>query len=101
MGLPVAIMLVVRLTSEARGLCAHGRFDPLAITWLVIVLVLNFSGLNLGEVARLWLFLMPLGAALAAEPVGDAAWGRKAAAGMLVLLQGGACLVLARDLTVI
>ncbi|MEX0714634.1 MAG: hypothetical protein WD278_20015, partial [Pirellulales bacterium] len=101
MGLPAAILLVVRLSGEARGLFARGRFDPLAIAWLVIVVALNFSGLNLGEVARLWLFLMPLGAALAAETVGEAACGRHAAGGALVLLQGVACLVLARDLTVI
>jgi hypothetical protein len=101
MGLPAAILLVMRLSGEVRGLFAQGRFDPLAIAWLAIVVALNFSGLNLGEVARLWLFLMPLGAALAAEAVAEAAWGRKAAGGGLVLLQGGACLVLVRDLTVI
>jgi len=35
------------------------RRDVPLLSFVALLLVLNFSGKNLGEVARLWMFLMP------------------------------------------
>ncbi|HUY33124.1 MAG TPA: hypothetical protein VMV69_10110 [Pirellulales bacterium] len=102
MGLPAAVLLAVRASSELRAIARRLPFDALMVSWLAILLLLNFSGKNLGEVARLWLFLMPLGVALAAEPLCQL--HRRAAAVavfVFVVLQAFACLVLSRDLTVL
>lgn len=52
---------------------ARQRISPLEVvgwSWLVTLLVLNLSGKNLSEVARLWLFLTPM-AAVSASVVAE------------------------------
>jgi hypothetical protein len=101
MGLSASLLLLARGGAGLRGLVRRGPIDALLASWLLIVLLLNFAGVNLGEVARLWLFLMPLGAALAAESLIDPARPRPALAASFVLLQAAACVVLARGLNVL
>ncbi|HVC94232.1 MAG TPA: hypothetical protein VND64_11105 [Pirellulales bacterium] len=101
LGLPAAVLLAVGASSELRAIARRTRFDALLVSWLVVVLLLNFSGKNLGEVARLWLFLMPLGVALAAQPLTELPRRRGIAVAVFVVLQALACLVLSRDLTVL
>ena len=64
-GLPVAVFFVrgVLGALKKRERCAAGRFT-IALT--ITLVVLNFSGINRGEVARLWMFLMPMATAIAA-----------------------------------
>jgi len=61
LGVPVACLFVWRAASQAREARARGWRDAdwptLAIAALVVLL--NLSGANRGEVARLWMFLMP------------------------------------------
>jgi hypothetical protein len=73
----------------------------LVAAWLAIVVCLDLSGTNRGEVSRLWLFLMPLGAALAAEWLDTASRRGRAVLGMLLLLQAFNCVLLARELVLL
>ena len=96
LGLPAAALLLCRLRHDVR----QRRFDTLLWSWLAILTVLDLSGANQGEVARLWIFMMPLAIALAIEwPDFDAPRARWTAIAAL-LLQAAACVVLARDLAV-
>ncbi len=101
LGLPAALLLAVGASSELRAIARRTRFDALMVSWLVVLLLLNFSGKNLGEVARLWLFMMPLGVALAAQPLAGLPRRRGVAVAAFIALQALACLVLSRDLTVL
>ncbi len=74
---------------------------PLVAAWLAIVVCLDLSGTNLGEVSRLWLFLMPLGAALASEWLDAASRRGRAIIGSLLLLQAFNCSLLARELVLL
>ncbi|MGH7194966.1 MAG: hypothetical protein ACREJM_15745, partial [Candidatus Saccharimonadales bacterium] len=95
LGLPAAVLLIRRLASEV-GPRAQARRDSVALAWLVMMLLLNLSGSNRAEVARLWIFMMPVAAALAFE------WLPKdwRAAAAFLGLQGVACITLCRELTV-
>jgi len=70
-GVPTAVALVATAYADLRCPRPSSRW-PVAslITWSLVgvLLVADISGKNLGEVARLWMFLMPF-AALAAAPV--------------------------------
>ena len=49
----------------------------LVAAWWLVLFALDVSGKNLGEVARLWILLMPfatLGAAIALESFGNIRW---------------------------
>jgi hypothetical protein len=66
-----------------------------------MVLTLDLSGTNLGEVSRLWLFLMPLGAAMAIEWLDTRGRRGRAIVGSLLLLQAFHCTLLARELVLL
>jgi len=68
-GVPISILLAVVIVSDLqRWWPERRRGAPCALPWalLAVLAALNFSGKNLGEVARLWMFLMPFAAACAA-----------------------------------
>jgi len=69
-GPPVACLVVWRAAHRAWGRLRRRtlRAPADALLWalLATAFALNVSGKNLGEVARLWMFLMPLGAVAAA-----------------------------------
>lgn len=95
-GLPAATLLLFRICHDVR----RRQFDALLWSWLAVLTLLDLSGANRGEVARLWIFMMPLAVALAVEwfdlDASRARWTVVAA----LLLQAAACIVLARDLAV-
>lgn len=94
-GVPVACLLVSRVVSEVWAL-AHrrvaGRDWPTLILAALLVL-LNLSGGNLGEVARLWMFLMPACAVVAAGELQRYAPYRRALFAVLFVLQCGQVIV--------
>ena len=61
-GLPMAVLYIGGLASDAgRGRLLHrwNRGGSFHLSFLLALLILNFSGVTLGEVARLWLPYMP------------------------------------------
>jgi len=63
LGIPTAVLGFWALASGIRKMSSWQKIkqtSPLAPVLLACIMVLNFSGSNLGEVGRLWLFLMPL-----------------------------------------
>jgi hypothetical protein len=70
LGVGLSALLLVGAAGALRRLKAWRRWDPMALGLVVFVLALlalDVSGMNTGEVARLWLFLMPGAALLAAR----------------------------------
>lgn len=85
MGVPAAVFLIGRTCTGlrlGRRPAADGNVDvngngdarrrsrtdrSLLAAWLLTVAALDLAGTNLGEVSRLWLFLMPIGLLLAVE----------------------------------
>ncbi len=68
-GLPISILLMAAAVMDFRRWWPERRRHALSsLPWalLVVLAALNFSGKNLGEVARLWMFLMPLAVAAGA-----------------------------------
>ena len=65
-GLPAAVFFV-RGVGEAIQDRARGAASRLTVALVITLITLNFSGVNRGEVARLWMFLMPMAAAVAAH----------------------------------
>ena len=68
-GLPAFLLLMVTAAADFRRWWPERRRRALSsLPWAVLVVLaaLNFSGKNLGEVARLWMFLMPFAAAAGA-----------------------------------
>ena len=65
-GLPVAVLFLRGVANAIvrRSLDAPWRF---IVALVVTVLVLDLSGTNRGEIARLWMFLMPVTVAIAAR----------------------------------
>lgn len=94
LGLPLVIFLVGRLAVVRRA-------DPLLCSWAAILVILDLAGTNRGEACRLWLFMMPIGALLAAEwlPALDR-WFRLSLAA-LVAMQALNCVILDRDLVLV
>jgi len=96
MGLPAAVFLAFRGAADIR----ERRLDSLLIGWLLALLFLDLSGAGLGEVARLWIFFMPVGVALGVERLDlSSRSGRLAIAGF-ILLQAVSCIMLSRQLVV-
>jgi hypothetical protein len=65
-GVPISVLLGVAIVTDFRRWWPERRRRaPCALPWalLGVLAALNFSGKNLGEVARLWMFLMPFAAA--------------------------------------
>ncbi len=56
-----AVVDVEQVSESSSSLAVHDARRTMALTaaWWVTVLALDLSGKNLGEVARLWIFLMP------------------------------------------
>jgi len=75
-GPPVACLVVWRAARRAwgrlrkRAMAAGGVAEAFLWALLATAFALNVSGKNLGEVARLWMFLMPLAAVAAAGELG-------------------------------
>jgi len=70
LGVGLSSLLVVAVAGLVRGVRNWRQSSPLALglgVYVLVLLLLNLSGANAGEVARLWMFLMP-GAALLALP---------------------------------
>ena len=68
-GLPIFILLMAAIAADFRRWWPARRRHALSsLPWalLIVLAALNFSGKNLGEVARLWMFLMPFAAAAGA-----------------------------------
>ncbi|NOX97315.1 MAG: glycosyltransferase family 39 protein [Nitrospirae bacterium] len=84
-GLPISLLMFKRVISHFKEICQK-RFpwDPLLVAFLVTLLFLNFSGINLGEVARLWIFLIPLLALVSAQAIKN--WGSKSCFALTVVL---------------
>lgn len=97
MGLPAAVFLLGRILADLRD----RKCDSLLIGWLTALLVLNFSGASLGEVARLWIFAMPVGVALGVERLDLSSRRGRLVIGGFLLLQAISCIMLSRDLVVV
>lgn len=96
LGLPAAALLLFRIRHDV----LLRRFDTLLWSWLAVLTLLDLSGANRGEVARLWIFMMPLAVALAVEWFDFDAPRSRITVIAALLLQATACIVLARDLAV-
>lgn len=71
LGVGVSALLVVGVAGLVGRLRAWRRWGPLAVglgAYVAVLLLLNLSGANAGETARLWMFLMP-GAVWLGAPV--------------------------------
>jgi hypothetical protein len=71
LGVGLSALLLVGAAGVVRRLRAWRQWDPVTLgllAYVLLLLLLDVSGMNTGEVARLWMFLMP-GAALLAAPV--------------------------------
>ena len=68
-GVPTLLLLITAATADLRRWWpARSRQALSSLPWalLLVLAALNLSGKNLGEVARLWMFLMPFAAAAGA-----------------------------------
>ncbi|HEX5446825.1 MAG TPA: hypothetical protein VFW87_23610, partial [Pirellulales bacterium] len=101
LGLPLAIFLLIRCGTEVRELVARRRGDPLLLSWLGIVALLDVSGANRGEICRLWYFLMPVAAALAVERIAFARRSSRWLVAGLLVLQAFQCATVSRELILI
>lgn len=87
LGLPLAVLFLVGMVRAVRVLwgnfCQRGVVDTGAMMAVAVsggILLLDLSGVSRGEVARVWLFLTPLAALVAAWglatiPLGHSEWG--------------------------
>jgi hypothetical protein len=75
-------------TPDESGPTSLAAGTALGLTWWLTVIALDASGKNLGEVARLWIFLMPFAAipaAKAMERSAQHAWTAAALAALLAI----------------
>lgn len=100
-GLPVAVLASIKAIGEVKRFVASKHYDVLAISWLAVLGLLNFTGISQSEVARLWLPFAPFAALFAAETMVrfNPAARRWCAAGF-ILLQASTCIMLARHVCV-
>ncbi len=87
LGIPLVLALGVMIAHQVKMKGAKQRLELQAIpfwSFLVTILALNLSGISKGEVARLWMFLMPL-AVLAVLPVVKV-WSRQQMALVIIVL---------------
>ena len=81
LGIPIVTAMIVMIYRQFSRRTGKARWDRQTVpfwSFVVTILALNLSGVSKGEVARLWMFLVPL-AILAVLPV-VAHWTRKQAA---------------------
>jgi hypothetical protein len=71
LGAPLALF-AVRGILVLRENWTHQAMWRFMVAFLVTILVLNLTGVTRGEVARVWMFLMPLATALAAYGIDEA-----------------------------
>ena len=90
LGLPLALLFVVGLARAARRLAVLSpvRVDALALAVGAVLIALAVFGRTQGEVARLWLFLVPL-VCLVSAAEAHARLRPMAAVVLLLLLQAG------------
>lgn len=101
LGLPLTLLLLIRSVAEVRGLIARRGADPLLLAWLGIVALLDVSGVNRGEICRLWYFLMPVAAALAVERIAFAHRSSRWLVAGLLVLQAFQSATISRELILI
>ncbi len=86
-GVPTSILLVAACGAEIfRRREGKAVFSCAPWTLLGVLLVLDVSGKNLGETARLWMFLMPLAAVGASSALAALDRRRGWRAGIVILL---------------
>lgn len=70
LGIPIALFF---LKGMLDSIAQRAKDDPsrFGLAFLITLALLNISGINRGEVARLWMFLMPMAAAVAAYAMRD------------------------------
>jgi hypothetical protein len=89
-GIPAALLYVKGWFRLARRMLATRTAPPEAVfhlAFLLTLLILNFSGVTLGEVARLWIMYMPFLLLLAARELVALGFDRSPAAFVLLALQ--------------
>lgn len=101
-GLPIFGLLVVTAVVDARRWWRDRRTTPALLPWVLIgvLAALDLSGKNLGEVARLWMFLMPLAAASAAGALVGLDRHRGWTAGIILALTAAQAVVFRLSLNV-
>ncbi|HQU45059.1 MAG TPA: hypothetical protein PK867_19750, partial [Pirellulales bacterium] len=109
MGIPAVVFLAGRAAAMA-GASVAAKLKPsapggrkgsaLLAAWVATILALDLAGTNRGEICRLWLFLMPIGVAMAVEWVDTAGRGGRAVVAGFLLLQAFNCVLPARELAI-
>ena len=87
-GIPAFLLMLLAAVMDARRWRREwGGVAPAVLPWalLSVLVVLNFSGKNLGEVSRLWMFLMPFAAVSAGATLYDLDRGRGWVAACILL----------------
>lgn len=99
-GIPVVTFLLARASG---AMTRKGRrpADPVAAAWGATLVLLAVLCLNRGEIARLWLFLMPLGAAFSVESLDLRSKAQRAVLAGVLLLQTMEGLALVREVMVL
>jgi hypothetical protein len=87
LGLPLAALFVFSSAMQCRRLLKRdwGRISSCFWAFLIILILLDVSGKNLGEVGRLWLFLMPLVPLLVADGLKEKGLSPGAVYGLLAM----------------
>jgi len=69
LGLPLAVLLIFSAASQVKRLLKkdYPSISPYFWAVLIVFILLDISGKNLGETGRLWLFFMPLASVIAAS----------------------------------
>jgi len=93
LGISAAVFLAARIVAGLARPRTWRSADAVCVAWTLSVTLLALAGTNRGEVARLWLFLMPLAAALSVERLADAELDLRA-----VVIAGALALQLANGL---
>jgi len=85
LGLPLALVFLATLVKAIRDL-RQQRYDTLTLTFALGLLLLDLSGTSRGEVARVWLFLTPFAALVAARGLARLHLGQRGFALVALLL---------------
>jgi methylthioxylose transferase len=101
MGIPASVFLFKRSLEALARAVSRRTVDPLLVAWTATVTLLDLAGTNRGEVCRLWLFLMPIGVALAVESLPLMVRKARVLVASLLLLQAFSCMVLSRELVLL
>jgi hypothetical protein len=85
LGFPLALLFLVALVNAIRDL-RQRRYDALTLGFALGLLLLDLSGTSRGEVARVWLFLTPFAALVAARGLARLRLGQRSFALVAFLL---------------